>query len=161
MTSISFSQANQNCLKVINDDITATTKIISEEIDFGDFTVYVLAGITRGTYPQLIFRIKKGDCVDDYNPIYFMFHNGKRFGGRNYVFQFNCSGLTGQIVNNSTLSNLLKSEKLKTLRLDTRSSFFQIDLTEEQSELLKKYVSCALDWKSYKDEIKYKLQARY
>ena len=160
-SNFSFSQTKQNCIKVINDDITATTKIISDEIDLGDFTVYVLAGNTRGTYPKLIFKIKKGDCIDNYNPIYFMFQNGKRFKGGNFVFQFNCSGATGQIINDSSLTELLKSEKLKTLRIDTRTSFHQIDLTVEQSDLLQKYVNCALDWKSFKDQIKYKVQGRY
>lgn len=160
-SNISFSQTDQSCLKVINDDVTATTKIISNEIDLGDFTVYVLAGITKGTFPKLIFKIKKGDCVDDYNPIYFMFHNSERYTGSNYVFQFNCTGSTGQIINNSKLTNLLKLEKLKTLRIDTRSTFFQVDLTEEQSDLLKNYINCAFDWKSYKDQIKYKVQGRY
>ncbi|WP_395047139.1 hypothetical protein [Flavobacterium sp.] len=159
--NISFSQTDQNCLKVINDDVTATTKIITDEIDLGDFSVYVLAGITKGTYPKLIFKIKKGDCVDDYNPIYFMFHNGERYSGGNYVFPYNCNGYSGQIINTAKISNLLKVEKLKTLRVDTRSTFFQVDLTEEQSHLLKNYINCASDWKSYKDQIKYKAQGKY
>lgn len=159
--NISFSQAEKNCIKVLNDDITATTQIVSDEIDLGDFKVYVLAGNTRGMYPKLIFKIKEDVCIDNFNLIYFMFRNGKRFQGGNFVFQNNCKGSTGQIINNLTLSELLKSEKLKTLRLDTRNSFIQIDLTEEQSDLLNNYVNCALDWKSYKDQIKYKTQGRY
>lgn len=158
-SNTSFSQTD--CLKVINDDVTATTKIITKEIDFGDFTIYILAGITKGTYPKLLFKIKKEDCVDDYSPIYFMFHNGERYTGGNYVFKFNCTGYSGQIINNNKLTNLLKTEKLKTLRLDTKSTFLQIDLTEEQADLLKYYVNCALDWKSYKDQIKYKIQGKY
>jgi hypothetical protein len=158
-TNNSFSQTN--CLKIINDDVTASTKIISQEIDLGDFTVCVLAGITRGTYPKLIFKLKKEACVDDYNSIYFLFQNDERYTGGNYVFSFNCNGYSGQIINNSKLSNLLKAEELKTIRLDAKSAFFQVDLTKEQSSLLKNYINCALDWKSYKDHIKYKLQGKY
>lgn len=158
-TNNSFCQTN--CLKIINDDVTASTKIISQEIDLGDFTVYVLAGITRGTYPKLIFKIKEEVCVDDYNSIYFLFHNDERYTGGNYVFSFNCNGYSGQILNNAKLSNLLQTEELKTIRLDTKSDFFQVNLSKEQSNLLKNYINCALDWKSYKDLIKYKVQGKY
>ena len=156
LSLISYSQVKDSlCLKAINDDVEQSTRIQSDEIDLGEFSVYVLAGKTRGTYPKLIFRVIKSDCMDE-SPIYFIFENEKRFVGRNYVFAFNCAGYSGQIVNNSTLNNLLKTVKLKTIRISSKSRNYDVELSEEQSNSLMQYINCANDFNSYKSLIKYK-----
>lgn len=153
---ICFSQTEKFCLNVSNDDVTATSKIYSDEIDLGEFKFYVLAGKTRGTYTQIIFKLKGGDCVDEYSNIYFLFENGKRFEGHNHVYTFNCSGNSGQILNTGGINERLKTDKVKTIRIDAKSKFFQADLNEEQQNLLMNYVKCASDWKAYKDLMKFK-----
>ena len=53
-----FSQTDKFCLNISNDEVTATSKVYSDDIDLGEFTFHVLAGKTKGTYTKIIFKIK-------------------------------------------------------------------------------------------------------
>ena len=154
-SSICFSQQNCEEMSVKNDEVTEKTTISSETFHFEKFSLTVIAGTRKGSYPKIIFKTNEG-CVDDYQPIYILFENDKRIKTANYVYQYNCNGLTGFIINNGTNEKLLKNEIIKTIRIDTRQTFYQIDLTKEEAEMIKKAVECAFDRKSWEDKIKYK-----
>jgi len=148
-----FAQCND--IKVINDDVTAKTEVVSSDIDLKDFTMHILAGNTKGTFPKIIFKTSNSVCIDNLSEIYFLFESGKRFEGKNYVFSYNCDGYSGQIVNDNKLKNLLMTDKLKTVRINGFSKYFQADLTEDQAAEFLAQFNCALDYKSYKDKVKY------
>jgi hypothetical protein len=150
-----YSQEACEKMTVINDDVTEKTTISSEKFEFDDFSLTVIAGTRKGSYPKIIFKIKDG-CVDDYQPIYLLFENDKKIKNGNYVYSYNCDGLTGFIINNGANEKLLKTETIKTIRVDTRKNYYQIDLTSEQAELIKSAVQCAFDRKSWEEKIKYK-----
>lgn len=151
----SYSQEICNKMTVTNDDVTEKTSISSEKFEFDDFSLTIIAGTRKGSYPKIIFKIKDG-CVDDYQPIYLLFKNDKKIKTENYVYSYNCDGLSGFIINNGTNEKLLQTEIIKTIRVDTRKNYYQIDLTIEQAELIKFAVQCAFDRKSWEEKVKYK-----
>lgn len=152
-----FSFCQEKCeeMTVQNDEVTATSTISSETFEFENFTMQIIAGTRKGSYPKVIFKSKSG-CIDEYQPIYILFENDKRIKSGNYVFAYNCDGYTGFIINNSTNEKLLLNETIKTIRIDTRTSFYQVNVTPETAELIKKAIKCSLDRNSWQDKIKYK-----
>lgn len=150
-----YSQEKCEKMTVTNDDVTEKTNISSEKFEFDNFSLTIIAGTRKGSYPKIIFKTKDG-CVDDYQPIYLLFKNDEKIKTGNYVYSYNCDGLTGFIINNGTNEKLLKTETIKTIRVDTRKNYYQIDLTSEQAELIKSAVQCSFDRKSWEEKIKYK-----
>lgn len=114
----------------------------------------LLVGESKGVYPKMIFKTDKETCIDEYQPIYILFHNGKRIKTGNYIYNYNCDGLTGFIINNRTNKKLLQNEKIKSIRIDTRSSYLQIDLDKEQANEINDIINCAYNRESWEDEIK-------
>lgn len=152
---ICFCQEKCEEMTVKNDEVTATSTISSETFEFENFSMQVIAGTRKGSYPKVVFKAKNG-CVDEYLPIYILFESDKRIKAGNYVFAYNCDGYTGFIINNSTNEKLLLNETIKTIRIDTRTSFYQVDITPEKAELIKKVIKCSLDRNSWQEQIKYK-----
>lgn len=150
-----FSQENCNEMTVINDEVTEKSTISSEIFEFENFSLTIIAGTRKGSYPKVIFKTKNG-CIDDYQPIYILFENEKRIKTANYVYSYNCDGLTGFIINNGTNEKLLMNETIKTIRIDTRTTFYQIDLKPNEAESIKKAIQCAFNRNSWQDKIKYK-----
>ncbi|WP_158730433.1 MULTISPECIES: hypothetical protein [unclassified Flavobacterium] len=155
INSICLGQQTCEEMTVTNDEVTEKTTISSETLNFEKFSLTVIAGTRKGSYPKIIFKTREG-CIDDYQPIYILFENEKRIKTANYVFQYNCDGYTGLIINNGTNEKLLRNEIIKTIRIDTRTTFYQIDITKEDAETIRKTVECAFNRKSWEDKIKYK-----
>jgi len=154
ITSNVFSQ-ECDVIKVINDDVSGTTIITSQELKYENFTLNIVSGTRKGSYAKMIFKTNN-ECIDVYSKIYILFENGKRIETGNYVFDYNCNGNTGFFINNSKNENLLKNSVIKSIRIYTHNNSYQVDLTNEQSEELRSNVSCALDRKSWESKIKYK-----
>lgn len=152
---LGFSQEKCTEISVKNDEVTGKTIINSERIQYDGFSMTLLVGNKKSIYPKMIFQTDKEDCIDEYQPIYILFHNGKRVKTGNYVYSYNCNGLTGFIINSNTNRKLLENEKIKSIRIDTRNSFLQVELTDEQSDEIIDIVNCAYDRKSWENEIKY------
>lgn len=152
---ISYGQEKCTEITVNNDEVTGKTTISSEKIQYNGFSLTLLVGERKGVYPKMIFRTDKETCIDEYQPIYILFENGKRIKTGNYVYNYNCDGLTGFIINNRTNRKLLESEKIKSIRIDTRNSYFQAELTEEQADEIIDIINCAYNRKSWEEEIKY------
>ena len=150
-----FSQENCEEMTVKNDEVTEKSTISSERFEFENFSLKITAGTRKGSYPIVIFKANNG-CIDEYQPIYILLENDKRIKTANYVYGFNCDGFTGFIINSGTNEKLLANETIKTIRIDTRTSFYQVDLTSEKAELIKKAFQCAFDRKSWQEKIKYK-----
>lgn len=147
INSYAFSQENCTKISVKNDDVTESTTITSENFELKDFYLKIIAGTRKGSYPKIIFKVNE-ECIDDYQSIYLVFANDKKIKTANYVYNYNCDGLTGLIINNGTSEKLLKNELIKTIRVDTRKSYYQIDLTTEQAESIKLAIQCAFERKS-------------
>lgn len=150
-------QSQEVCKKMIvkNDEVTETTVISSEEFELNNFSLSIIAGTRKGSYPKIIFKIKN-ECIDEYQPIYIVFTNDEKIKTANYVYNYNCDGFSGLIINNANSKKLLNTEKIKTIRVDTRKNYYQIDLTNEQAESIKSVIQCAFDRKSWESQIKYK-----
>lgn len=154
LSILSFGQ--ENCTEIIvkYDEVTDKTTISSERIQYDGFSMVLFVGERKGVYPKMVFKTDKETCIDEYQPIYILFHNGDRIKIANYVYNYNCDGLTGFIINNRTNKKLLENEKIKSIRIDTRSSYLQTELDEEQANQVIDIINCAYNRESWEDQIK-------
>ncbi|WP_445721627.1 hypothetical protein [Flavobacterium sp.] len=150
----SFGQENCTEINVKYDEVTDKTTISSERIQYDGFSMVLFVGERKGIYPKMVFKTDKDTCIDEYQSIYILFHNGERIKIANYVYNYNCDGLTGFIINTRTNKKLLENEKIKSIRIDTRNSYLQTELNEEQANQIIYIINCAYNRKSWEEQIR-------
>ncbi len=150
-----FGQEKCFEMKVKNDEVTASTTISSDTIEISGLLVKITAGTRKDSYPKILFQVKDA-CIDEYSPIFILFESGKRIKSTNFVYAHNCDGQTGFIINKSQNEKLLLTDKIKTIRIDTRGNYLQVDLTTEQADKLQRALKCSFNRNSWQSEIKYK-----
>lgn len=154
LSLLTFGQEKCSEIIVKYDEVTDKTTVSSERIQYDGFSMVLFVGATKGFYPKMVFKTDKDACIDEYQPIYILFQNGERIKIGNYVYNYNCDGLTGFIINNRTNKKLLQTEKIKSIRIDTRNSYLQTVLDEEQANQIIDLINCAYNRESWEDQIK-------
>ena len=154
-STLFYGQDNCSLMIVTNDDVLQKSTISSQEIEFKDFSLTILGAYRIDGEPKMIFKIKEG-CIKKNQNIYILFENEKRIATGNIISNKKCDVFSGFYIERNSKKKLLENERIKTIRIDTENSYYQIDLTKEQSELILKIVQCAFDRDSWKEEVKYK-----
>lgn len=104
--------------------------------------------------PTVVFQIKKGACINDYDDVYFLFKDEERLKFSNA--KFNCNGWFWFNLVDKKSKEEFTTNLIKAISLNTDKKNYRIELTEEQSLLLQSYFLCANDKTKWQDLIKYK-----
>ncbi len=150
------SYCNSQCteMNVENDDVAEKTRIRSDKMIINDLTITVECSSYNKNFNVLDFLVKD-KCVDKDDEIIIVFKNGEKVKYYNTFYDFNCSGQSAMLIQKSK-RELFITEKISIIRVNTRNSSTQVQLSELESDKLLKIIQCALNRKEWESQIKYK-----
>lgn len=149
-----YSQEECNEMIVTNDPVSETTSIKSNKIIVNDLTITIWGQIINKFY-YLDF-IVKDKCIDKGSEIIVCFKNDKKIKWYNTSYDFNCKGQSAMKIYQKD-RKLFTTEKISIIRVGTKDgNYYQVELSEDESEKLLKTLQCAFNRESWEKQIKYK-----
>lgn len=140
---------------VSNDDVSETTSIKSEKLIVNDLSMTVWCVPYNKSLYYFDF-IVKDKCIDNESEIIICFKNGEKVKYYNTSYNFNCAGQSAMQISSKN-RKVFTNEKITIIRVGTTNgNFYQVELSDEQSDALLKTFQCAFNRESWEKEIKYK-----
>lgn len=153
ISSYSYSQCTE--MIVTNDDVSETTTIKSDKISIKDLSITVWCYPYNKSLYILDF-IVKDKCIDYNSEIIVCFKNGEKIKWYNTSYNFNCNGQSAMKITQKNKNSFI-NDKISIIRVGTKDgNYYQVELSDEESEILLKTIQCAFNRQDWENKIKYK-----